>query len=424
MVWSKIIVALAVVVPLSVAHAQPNLNSLIDGVSVITIATDLDAEETEQGSGVIVDKARRLVLCTLHQVKGLSNIKVITETPRLKYDAKIVASDATHDLALLKLALLKTGAPLPRAAVIGDADTLSKLDDIVAITTPVGIEFQYTKGHVSGVDKRFNGQPVFTVKMSGKAGSSGGPIFSTFGKVVGITSRSFDELQDTFIVTRINSAYPMLRDAGVWIPLDEPSNQQIIPSRGATTDETAGIAHWNRGLLAESNAEKVKEYGLAVYRVPKFFEAWFNYGIALAKSELHEQAEAAYEIAQQLRPKSGAVYRNLGLLYLEPPFNDNKSAQEMFEMLATYRRLDPSSHNFLGESLRRQGKFAAAVESFEKALLYDPKYDKAHFNLAWTYLNMPDRLKDARKHMDLYQELSPNTTERNDFESEFQNISK
>ncbi len=411
MAWTKIIAALALMVPLSVAHAQPNLNRLIDGVSVITRATDLDTGDTEQGSGVIVDAARGFVLCTLHQVEGLSNIEVTTEAPRFEHDAKIVARDSTHDLALLQ-----TGVPLTKAAVIGDADTLSNLDDIVAITTPVGIEFQYTKGHVSRVNLHFNGQPVYTVVMPGRAGSSGGPIFSTFGKVVGITSRAFDEAPDIFIATRINSAYSMLRNAGVRIPLDEPSNQQIIPSRGATTDETAGIAHWNRGLRADSSAVKVEEYGLAVERMPEFFEAWFNYGIALAKAELYEQAEAAYEIARRLRPKSGAVYRNLGLLYLEPPFNDNKSAQKMFEELATYRRRDPSSHNFLGVSLRRQGKFAAAAESFENALLYDPKYDKAHFNLAWTYLDMPDRLADAQKHMDLCQELSPNAAEQAAFD--------
>ena len=420
MAWIKIIAALAVVAPLSVAYAQPNLNRLIDGVSVITRATDLDTGYTEQGSGVIVDASRGLVLCTLHQVKGLSNIEVTTEAPRFKHDAKIVARDAAHDLALLQ-----TSAPLTKAAVIGDADTLSKLDDIVAITTPVGIEFQYTKGHVTSVDKRFNGQPVYTVRMSGRAGSSGGPIFSTFGKVVGITARAFDEAPDIFIVARINSAYPMMRDAGVRVPLDEPSNQQIIPSPDATTDETAGIAHWNRGLRADSNAAKVAAYGLAVARMPEFFEAWFNYGIALAKAESYEQAEAAYEIARRLRPTSGAVYRNLGLLYLDPPFSDNTSAQKMFEELATYRHRDPSSHNFLGESLRRQGKFAAAAKSFEKALLYDPKYDKAHFNLAWTYLYMPDRLKDAQKHMDVYQELRPNATELAEFdEAQIQNVSK
>ncbi|MDP7639095.1 MAG: hypothetical protein QGG73_05200, partial [Candidatus Hydrogenedentes bacterium] len=72
MAWAKTIAALAVAVPFAVADGQTDINSIIEGVSVITLAIDADTGDTEQGSGAIVDGPNGLVLCTFHQVKGPS----------------------------------------------------------------------------------------------------------------------------------------------------------------------------------------------------------------------------------------------------------------------------------------------------------------------------------------------------------------
>ncbi len=410
MAWAKTIAALAVAVPFAVADGQTDINSIIEGVSVITLAIDADTGDTEQGSGAIVDGPNGLVLCTFHQVKGPSDIKVITDAPREEHSAKLLLKDEEHDLAILK-----TDNPLGKSALIGNADTLSELADIVAVTTPGGIEFQKTKGIVSAVDETFNGKPVFTVNMTGQAGSSGGPIFNMLGKVVGIASRDFVGQPGLFIAARINSAYPLLEETEIPIPSLEPSNEQIIPSSNATAGGLAAVHHFNRGLQSESNEVKVEQYGLAVERSEDFFEAWFNYAIALKEAQQYEQAAGAYEQARQLRPESPPVYRNLGLLYLNPPFNDNRSAEEMFRKLVNYRRRDPASHNFLGESCRRQHKLEAAEASFKYALHLDPDYAKAHYNLAITYLEMR-KLDRAKESFERYQKHYPDKAEKREFQ--------
>ena len=419
MAWARFIAALTFVVPLSVAEPQGDLHSLIEGLSVVTLATVPENGDIEQGSGVIVDGPRGLILCTYHQVHeevDFTNIRIITETPRKEYAAILLDYDADHDLAILK-----ADVRLAKTAAIGDADTLSPFDEIFAVTTPKALEFNYTKGGVTQVKAPFNGNPVFMVDMSAEAGSSGGPIFDLFGKVVGIVLADMVDHPGIFISARINSAFPMLRRAGVSIPSDKPSSTEIIPSSDASVDDTAAILHWNRGLSSESFDVKVTEYGEAVKRSPDFFEAQFNFGFALNKVERYEEAVAAYEEARRLRPESPSVYRNLGLLYLNPPFSDYETAERMFANLAQYRPNESSSHNFLGESYRLQGKLEAAEDSFLLALSKDESYTKTKYNLAWVYMAM-GRAEEATKYFDSYQAQYPNEEEQNRFDEAIQKL--
>ena len=66
---------------------------------------------------------------------------------------------------------------------------------------------------------------------------------------------------------------------------------------------------------------------------------------------------------------------------------------------------NPYAHNGLGLALREQGKFDDARIHYERALVLDPKYARAHFNMAVLAELYLQDLNLALKHFQAYQNL-------------------
>ncbi len=130
------------------------------------------------GSGVVVGKG--LVVTNEHVMNGLSSCAV-TIGGRL-VNATVRSSNASHDLALLSL---ETGdaqpVPLRRSTdlVVGER--------VYAIGSPRGFERTLSEGLVSGLRPEKQGRVVQT-SAAISPGSSGGGLFDTSGRLVGITT--------------------------------------------------------------------------------------------------------------------------------------------------------------------------------------------------------------------------------------------
>ena len=140
-----------------------------------------------QGSGFIV-ASDGVVLTNAHVVDGADEVTV-TLTDQREFRAKVVGSDPTTDVAVLKIDA--RGLPTVR---VGDPAKLRVGDWVVAIGTPYGLDNTVTSGIVSAKSRALPGDAVVPFIQTDAAvnpGNSGGPLFNLEGEVVGINSQIF-----------------------------------------------------------------------------------------------------------------------------------------------------------------------------------------------------------------------------------------
>ena len=148
--------------------------------SVVLITTS----KGSLGSGVIVNDTGT-VLTAQHVIAGGGTISVVF-ADGTKATAKVSAADPTIDIATL------TPSKLPEVvvpAILGGG--LAVGSDVVAIGNPLGLRASTTTGIVSGLDRRtktkagpLSGLIQFDAAVN--PGSSGGPLLSSQGLLVGV----------------------------------------------------------------------------------------------------------------------------------------------------------------------------------------------------------------------------------------------
>ena len=148
------------------------------------------------GSGVVISPDG-YVLTNYHVVENALEI-IVTLPGGEEYEASVIGSDGTTDVALLQL----EGKKFPYA-VLGDSDDLIIGEWVVAIGNPYGLfdvndQPTATAGIISAVNMNFGQQKsgqIFENMIQTDAainpGNSGGPLVNSFGEVVGINTFIF-----------------------------------------------------------------------------------------------------------------------------------------------------------------------------------------------------------------------------------------
>jgi S1-C subfamily serine protease len=146
---------------------------------------------TATGSGFLIDKDGDIVTNN-HVVEGAQKITVKLGDSDTSYDATVVGTDASTDLALLNIDAPEDElTPLE----VGDSDKLEVGDPVVAIGNPFGLNSTVTTGIVSALQREIqstNGYSISEVIQTDAAinpGNSGGPLINTEGQVVGVNSQ-------------------------------------------------------------------------------------------------------------------------------------------------------------------------------------------------------------------------------------------
>ena len=149
-------------------------------------------EDTETGVGsgvVIVDKG--VILTNLHVVAGAKRVKVVF-ADGLESEATVVGLQPEHDLAVLQATTLPDDL-VP--ATLSSTKDLAPGDEVIAVGFPFGIGPSVSAGVVSGLRREFQspqGKRLLTnliqFDAAANPGSSGGPLVTTDGAVVGIVT--------------------------------------------------------------------------------------------------------------------------------------------------------------------------------------------------------------------------------------------
>ena len=140
------------------------------------------------GSGVITDE-RCHVLTNNHVVDEAERLK-ITLTDGRVFNGKVIGTDETTDLAVVKLDSTES---LPFAA-LGDSDDLKIGQIVIAIGNPFGLTGgpTVTAGIVSSLNRKIqfeNGTlELIQTDAAINPGNSGGPLINTRGEVIAINT--------------------------------------------------------------------------------------------------------------------------------------------------------------------------------------------------------------------------------------------
>jgi S1-C subfamily serine protease len=140
-------------------------------------------------SGVVVSK-EGLVMTAAHAVHLADKVMVKI----LGYDAleaKVVASSAQADVALLKIDSAPDDLDV---AQLGNSDDVQVGEQVFVIGAPYGMDHTLTVGHISGrrrsqiVCEQLTPFEFLQTDAAINQGNSGGPMFDNKGKVIGIVS--------------------------------------------------------------------------------------------------------------------------------------------------------------------------------------------------------------------------------------------
>ncbi len=171
--------------------AQEDLTELYRSLkpSVVTIITrNADSAGGAIGSGVVIDRDGR-IMTAAHVVHTASDIRVRFADEQV-VPADVIVSIASADLALLKLSRIPTGLITAR---LGDSDTAIVGKRVFVIGAPFGLNHSLSAGYISGridMDRLAGGELLQLLQTDAAVnqGNSGGPMFDSDGKVIGIVS--------------------------------------------------------------------------------------------------------------------------------------------------------------------------------------------------------------------------------------------
>ena len=143
---------------------------------------------TAAGSGVIISTDGYIVTNN-HVVDGADELTV-TLNDNKEYSARIIGTDATTDLALIKI----DGKNLP-AIQIANSDDVKVGEWVLAVGNPLGLNNTVTAGIVSA-KARSMGSGVSSMIQTDAAinqGNSGGALVNTRGELIGINAMIYSQ---------------------------------------------------------------------------------------------------------------------------------------------------------------------------------------------------------------------------------------
>lgn len=154
-----------------------------------------EQQRTSLGSGFIISNDG-YILTNNHVVDGADKVSVRLQDRRT-LTAKVIGTDPTYDIALLKV---DAGGSLP-AVSIGSSRGLKAGQWVLAIGSPFGFDYTVTQGIVSAVGRNLGqrDQPYTSFIQTDvpiNRGNSGGPLFNLQGQVVGVNSQIFSNTGD------------------------------------------------------------------------------------------------------------------------------------------------------------------------------------------------------------------------------------
>jgi hypothetical protein len=200
--------------------------------SVTTInVSNPDTGDSALGTGFFV--APDLLMTNEHVVRGMTEIFLFSGTSL----AHVALYDAKNDLALIRLNT-KLDRKVEVLEFAKDEETRVG-DNVVVIGSPLGLDRSVTSGNVSAF-RTFGNKNLLQLSAPISAGSSGSPVISNSGKVVGIAVGNIESGQNLNFAARSSAAIALLDklNGASGLGIRATNREEILPAGTQTSDET------------------------------------------------------------------------------------------------------------------------------------------------------------------------------------------
>ncbi len=185
----------------SVAVSEKVLPSVVGITVTYNIQSTFggSAEAQAAGSGIIITEDGYIITnnhvissessTSYYQITEATAIQVhiYGEAEETLYDATVIGSDETTDLAVLKIEK-ENLTPIE----IGDSDNLRVGEFVMAVGNPMGMNSSVTAGIISALDREISseGKTFVTIQTDApiNAGNSGGALVNSRGELIGINT--------------------------------------------------------------------------------------------------------------------------------------------------------------------------------------------------------------------------------------------
>ncbi|MCI5884301.1 MAG: trypsin-like peptidase domain-containing protein [Eubacterium sp.] len=184
-----------------------------------------ESEQTGSGSGILIQEDENAIYIATnnHVVEDSTDVQ-ITFSDETKASAKVVGTDASSDLAVVKVEkseLSETTLSGIKVAEIADSTKIKVGEQAIAIGNALGYGTSVTVGYVSAKDREIStsteesGSTMKLIQTDAaiNPGNSGGALVNSKGQVIGINSSKFasEEVEGMGFAIPISDAMPILK---------------------------------------------------------------------------------------------------------------------------------------------------------------------------------------------------------------------
>ena len=289
--------------------------------------------------------------------------------------ALITHIDSRHDLCRLRVEGLN-GKPVS----VRISSTLAIGERVYAIGAPEGLELTLSEGLISGL-REIDGTRVVQTSAAISPGSSGGGLFDSQGRLIGITTFYAKEGQN------LNFALPAELIASLG---DHPVSEEAIhpkenPEFSALTEELALLqlaqewlraGRYDKAITATKQLIDLEQ----LHKSSMLWMSWKTLGSLYSESGNSSQANDAYLEAVHLNPEDGEAWRGLGVTILA--VGTIEQSEEAFAHAIRLNPQDALAWYGLGTDLHFQGKTSEVLKVYEQIKKIDPvKADEFYRNV-------------------------------------------
>ena len=179
---------------LTAAKIYSNVHKSVVEITVGSVQVDPfggEQQQRGQGSGFVYDSDGHIVTND-HVVEGAETVSVRFWNGNT-YDARVVGTDASTDLAVIKV-----DAPdsVLHPLTVGDSSDIQVGNTVFALGSPFGLEDSFTSGIVSALHRQidslnegFRINDAIQTDAAINHGNSGGPLLNSSGEVIGVNAQ-------------------------------------------------------------------------------------------------------------------------------------------------------------------------------------------------------------------------------------------
>lgn len=392
--------ALAVFSPVVHALTPSQVFDAVKDSVVVIKSLDAKGKQTAMGSGVLLPSGKIATNC--HVIKDGIDFQVGRGERFVA--ATVYAGDSDKDICLLDAQDIG-GKP----ATLGKAASLKIGEAVYAVGAPQGLELSLSDGIVSQL--RGSSPPFIQTTAAISPGSSGGGLFDSEARLIGLTTLYIDGGQS------LNFAMPV-----EWLAEIKPGKKIASTQRGqldwltrvyaleekeAWSELLAWGTQWAKAEPGHSRAwfyigeaqqelhhieQAITAYRQAVRLDPEGASTWNNLGVSYAELKRYDDAIVAYRQALRINSEYADAWNNLGNTY-----NRVKRRDEAIFAFRQALRIDPGmafTWNNIGIVYNELKRNKEALDAYRQALRIDPDYANAWSNLGNAYMDM-NRYDDA-----------------------------